>query len=62
MPDVSVRPMTASEYDQWQHELALAYAEEQVQAGNWPVEGSYGRACREDAARPRTGPGAPGGR
>lgn len=49
MPDVTVRPMTVPEYDQWQHELAVAYAEEQVQAGNWPADGSYDRAVESNA-------------
>jgi ribosomal protein S18 acetylase RimI-like enzyme len=51
MTEVTVRPMTASEYGEWQHELAVAYAQEQVQAGNWPAEGSYDRAREENAAR-----------
>ncbi|MDI6102398.1 GNAT family N-acetyltransferase [Actinoplanes sp. NEAU-A12] len=49
MAEVTVRPMTESEYDQWQHELAIAYAQEQVQAGNWPAEGAYDRARKSDA-------------
>jgi ribosomal protein S18 acetylase RimI-like enzyme len=51
MTEVTVRPMTTTEYDRWQHELATDYAAEQVTAGNWPAEGAYERALEEDAAR-----------
>ncbi|WP_433795809.1 GNAT family N-acetyltransferase [Actinoplanes sp. CA-252034] len=51
MTDVRVRPMTATEYDRWQHDLATDYAADQVAAGNWPAAGAYERALEEDAAR-----------
>ena len=45
-----MRPMTATEFDQWQDELATAYAQEHVRAGNWPADGAYERARRSNAA------------
>jgi ribosomal protein S18 acetylase RimI-like enzyme len=48
--EVTVRTMTATEYDQWQHDLAVAYAEEKVTAGDWPEDGAYERALAENAA------------
>ncbi|MEV4276523.1 GNAT family N-acetyltransferase [Actinoplanes xinjiangensis] len=51
MTEVTVRPMTATEYDRWQHDLATDYAGDQVAAGNWPAEGAYERARAENAAR-----------
>jgi ribosomal protein S18 acetylase RimI-like enzyme len=51
MTEVTVRPMTATEYERWQHELATEYAGDQVAAGNWPAEGAYERALKEDAER-----------
>lgn len=45
-----MRQMTVSEYDEWQHDLATDYAEEQVTAGNWPSEGAYERAREGNAA------------
>ncbi|BBH70760.1 hypothetical protein ACTI_74450 [Actinoplanes sp. OR16] len=50
MAEVSVRPMTATEFENWQHELAADYAREQVAAGNWPAEGAYERAREGNAA------------
>jgi ribosomal protein S18 acetylase RimI-like enzyme len=41
--------MSATEYDQWQHDLAVAYAAEKVTAGNWPEDGAYERARTENA-------------
>lgn len=41
--------MTKAEYDAWQLELAQAYAEDQVSAGRWRVEGSVQRALEENA-------------
>lgn len=49
MTKVTVRPMTETEYDQWQHDLATEYAAEHVTAGNWPAEGAYQRARSETA-------------
>jgi ribosomal protein S18 acetylase RimI-like enzyme len=58
---LTLRGMTASEYDDWQQALAEGYAAEKVAAGTWPVEGSVERARAESAellpqglATPRT--------
>jgi ribosomal protein S18 acetylase RimI-like enzyme len=48
--DVTVRTMTATEYDRWQHDLAVAYAAEKITAGDWPEEGAYERARAENVA------------
>lgn len=42
--------MTAAEYDEWQHALAVDYAAEKVAAGTWAEEGSVQRALDESAA------------
>ncbi|MEU8659218.1 GNAT family N-acetyltransferase [Actinoplanes philippinensis] len=60
MTDVTVRPMTATEYDAWQHDLATEYAADQVAAGNWPAGGAYERAREENAARLPQGPATDG--
>ena len=49
MPQITVRPMTEDEFAAWQDVLARAYADEQVQAGNWAPEEALDRA-REDSA------------
>ena len=50
MTTVTLRPMTAAEFDEWQDALAEDYAAEQVAAGRWPYEGAVRRA-REESAR-----------
>ncbi|PRX12009.1 acetyltransferase (GNAT) family protein [Actinoplanes italicus] len=52
--------MTAEEYQQWQHELAVGYAAEKVRAGNWPEEGAYDRALADSASRLPDGLGTEG--
>jgi len=47
---VSLRPMTADEYDAWQFALAEDYAAEKVAAGAWAAEGAVQRALDESAA------------
>ncbi len=49
MSDVTLRPMTAGEFEAWQHALAVDYATEKVAAGTWPVEGAVERARAESA-------------
>jgi len=46
---VNVRPMTESEFDEWQLAIAQEYAEEQVSAGNWSRNGAVERALEENA-------------
>ncbi|UOQ89274.1 GNAT family N-acetyltransferase [Agromyces endophyticus] len=46
---VNVRPMTESEFDEWQLAIAQEYAEEQVSAGNWSRDGAVERALDENA-------------
>ncbi|HEY1106328.1 MAG TPA: GNAT family N-acetyltransferase [Agromyces sp.] len=46
---VNVRPMTESEFDEWQLAIAQEYAEEQVSAGNWSPDGAVERALEENA-------------
>lgn len=45
-----MRPMTGDEFELWQHDLATAYAQEHVDAGNWTAEEGYTRAREETAA------------
>ncbi|MFG6401261.1 MULTISPECIES: GNAT family N-acetyltransferase [unclassified Microbacterium] len=47
--DITVRPMTDDEYDDWQSSLSREYAEEQVAVGRWAAEGAVERAEREKA-------------
>ncbi|MCD5347202.1 GNAT family N-acetyltransferase [Agromyces sp. H3Y2-19a] len=49
MTTVTVRPMTRTEFDEWQLAIAGEYAEEQVEAGRWPREGAVQRAIEENA-------------
>lgn len=51
MVTVTVRVMTPTEYDEWQGEIAAAYADEQVAAGRWPREGAEQRARDENTQR-----------
>ncbi|MEJ5869173.1 GNAT family N-acetyltransferase [Pseudokineococcus sp. 5B2Z-1] len=44
MTAIGVRPMTQEEFGAWQHQVARAYADEQVAAGSWPAEGALERA------------------
>jgi hypothetical protein len=60
MVEVSVRAMTASEFDTWQHELARVYADRQVVAGIWPSEGALERALADNAELLPQGLGTPG--
>ena len=56
MTTVTVRTMTASEYDAWQRQIAEEYAQEQVAAGRWPEEGAVQRALDENARLLPDGP------
>ncbi|MET0933342.1 MAG: GNAT family N-acetyltransferase [Mycetocola sp.] len=49
MSRITTRPMTQPEFDVWQQELALEYAEDQVAAGNWTPETARERALTENA-------------
>jgi ribosomal protein S18 acetylase RimI-like enzyme len=51
MPEITVRPMTAAEFADWQDVLARAYADEQVQSGNWAPEEALDRARADSATR-----------
>jgi MFS family permease len=49
MIEVSVRPMTASEFDTWQRSTAEEFAAEQVTVGRWAHEGAFDRALAVNA-------------
>jgi ribosomal protein S18 acetylase RimI-like enzyme len=49
MSTITTRPMSAAEFEAWQQELASAYADEQVSAGNWDPDGAVERATAENA-------------
>jgi len=51
MSTVNVRPMTASEFDAWQHATTAEFAAEQVAIGRWPLEGSVERAIADNTSR-----------
>lgn len=59
MATVTVRVMTQDEYDDWQRDIAEAYADEQVSAGRWPQEGAVQRARDENARLLPQGPETP---
>lgn len=44
MSGLAVRTMTDVEFHQWQDDMAVAYAEEQVASGRWDNAGAVGRA------------------
>jgi ribosomal protein S18 acetylase RimI-like enzyme len=48
MPSVTLRAMTASEFDEWQSAIAEEYAAEQIAAGRWPESGAIDRAREEN--------------
>jgi ribosomal protein S18 acetylase RimI-like enzyme len=60
MPDVTVRAMTEAEFEEWQHALARAFADEQVAAGNWPPGEALERAVQGNAALLPQGLATPG--
>jgi CubicO group peptidase (beta-lactamase class C family)/ribosomal protein S18 acetylase RimI-like enzyme len=49
VPRIRIRPMTESEFDEWQEELAHEYADEQVAAGNWDRASALERALAGNA-------------
>ncbi|WP_091071930.1 GNAT family N-acetyltransferase [Micromonospora humi] len=60
MTDLTVRAMSAAEFDSWQHELAVEYAREHVAAGNWTAEEGVERARAAIAAQLPDGMATPG--
>jgi len=44
MPEVSVRPMTQAEFEEWQRALARRFADERIASGSWAAEGAFERA------------------
>lgn len=44
MPDVHLRRMTDTEFEQWRLALARAYAAEQIASGHWAPEGAVDQA------------------
>ena len=52
--------MTPSEYGSWRQELAQAFADEQVAAGNWLPDGAFQRAWDEDSGKLPQGLDTPG--
>ena len=55
-----MRPMTDAEFAEWQDDLARAYADEQVQSGNWAPEEALNRAREDSATRLPQGRASPG--
>ena len=55
-----MRPMTDAEFAEWQDDLARAYADEQVQSGNWAPEEALDRAREDSATRLPQGRDTPG--
>ncbi|MCW6006298.1 GNAT family N-acetyltransferase [Micromonospora sp. CPCC 205371] len=50
MVELSVRPMTQAEYDEWVEGLARSFAESQVVAGNWAEDDAITLARQGNAA------------
>lgn len=49
MSEVTVRPMTPEEFDEWQTAIADEFAAEQIAAGTWETEGAVQRALDANA-------------
>jgi GNAT superfamily N-acetyltransferase len=49
MPELQVRAMTETEFDEWRLTIARAYADEQVKSGNWAPEEALGLALAGNA-------------
>ncbi len=47
---VILEPMTSEQFAGWNERLVVSYAQEKVDAGTWPEEGSVERSARENAA------------
>jgi ribosomal protein S18 acetylase RimI-like enzyme len=60
MVEIAVRPMTPAEFDRWWPALARSYAATQVEAGNWPTDGSVARALESNAGLLPQGLDTPG--
>ena len=57
---LSLHPMSPERYVTWQEHVVAAYAQEKVDAGNWPAEGALERSARENAADLPQGLDTPG--
>lgn len=44
---IELRPMTQAEYESYLASAIADYAEDKVQAGNWPAEGALERSAKE---------------
>lgn len=44
---IELRPMTQAEYELYRSRAVAEYAEDKVQAGNWPEEGAVERSAKE---------------
>ena len=55
-----MRPMTESEFEEWQHTVARAYADEQIAAGNWRPDDALERALNSNVAFLPQGLATPG--
>jgi len=49
MSEISIRPMTKHEFDEWQETIAEEVAADQVAVGRWTQEGSVQRALESNA-------------
>jgi ribosomal protein S18 acetylase RimI-like enzyme len=60
MPEFTVRAMTDAEFAEWQEALAGAYADDQVQSGNWAPDEALQRAREGNAVLLPQGMETPG--
>lgn len=57
---LTLEPMSAERFILWNEHLVVSFAQEKVEAGNWPEEGSVERAARENAELLPQGVATPG--
>jgi ribosomal protein S18 acetylase RimI-like enzyme len=50
VPDLLVREMTRTEFDEWRDSIVHAFASEQVTAGNWSAEDAIDLATKDNNA------------
>jgi len=49
VPQLVVREMTRSEFDEWRNSAISAFADEQIAAGTWTAEEAAGLAAQDNA-------------
>ena len=60
MPELSIRPMTTIEFDEWRGAVVRAFAAEQVAAGAWTADQAHGLAQQSNDALLPDGFATPG--